>query len=727
MLRTERLRDAAAEVALRSSSKLLTVIGVAALAAAVGTALPAEAKKRQEKTAEEPIADPANGEPMTLVVSLSNQRVEIFRGTTLVTSSKVSTGMRGYATKAGVFSILEKKRYHHSNIYSGAPMPWMQRLTWSGTALHAGVVPGYPASHGCIRLPFSFAPKLFQVTTKGDNVVVARDSLAPQIIEHPNLFQPLPPPETPTLVKQDHPPQRQSSLEAEPFQPKPADLPVVLAKADVGGVTIDRTPAVAAAAFEPAPASPRTRVATASSQVKAAGMIPNGQAAADSMDMDAQVEDTHVHAIDPFVGMPPQASTPSGQDGRSESASAPGHALDEEVDGFGPSTTVTLQRKPVSPEPLTTKAEKPAPTAEPISKAPTAPVVAEIPPAAPSEPAQVAAPAPVTEPVSQEPPAPALAETTPEPVLTEAKPAPAEAESVMAEANPNVPAPEAAQPAPEPAVSTAEPSTEIDADATPSVIAAKLGAGTKEAGIQAAEPRSTAPLRILVTRRSQRDRIIGLQRILADMGYIEAQEFDGTIGKASVAGIKTFQRNNGLPETGAVSEELISKVYEVAGKGQPPVGHLFVRQEFGKLFDAPVNFKDPETPLGTHLFTAMKFEPGATKTRWMSVSLQGDPAAALDRIEIPKDVRQKISERLTPGSSFIIGDVAINSGGLPKGADFVVWAKDAPAKITAASIDGDISQPKPRKKKRVVRRPPNQNYGFSAPRAFTRGYPSWPW
>jgi hypothetical protein len=110
----------------------------------------------------------------------------------------------------------------------------------------------------------------------------------------------------------------------------------------------------------------------------------------------------------------------------------------------------------------------------------------------------------------------------------------------------------------------------------------------------------------------------------------------------------------------------------------------------------------------------------------MSVSLQGDnPAAALDRIEISDDVRQKISDRLTPGSSFIIGDLAINSGGLPKGADFVVWAKDTPAKITAASLDADVSQPKPRKKRRVVRRP-NYNYGFGAPRAFSRGYSGWP-
>ena len=88
-------------------------------------------------------------------------------------------------------------------------MPLMNRITWSGTALHAGVVPGYPASHGCIRLPFSFAPKLFQITTVGDNVIVARDRPVPQLIDHPALFQPLPPPAAPVLVTQE-PPQRQS-------------------------------------------------------------------------------------------------------------------------------------------------------------------------------------------------------------------------------------------------------------------------------------------------------------------------------------------------------------------------------------------------------------------------------------------------------------------------------------------------------------------------------------
>ena len=189
------MRNEAITVAKRASSTFLTFLGVTALAVAVAVA-PADAKKVKpdNKPAEETIADPANGEPMILVVSLGHQKVDVYRGTRLVTSSQVSTGMPGHATKAGVFSILEKQRFHHSNMYSGAPMPWMNRITWSGTALHAGVVPGYPASHGCIRLPFSFAPKLFQITTVGDNVIVTRERLAPKLIEHPNLFQPLPPP-----------------------------------------------------------------------------------------------------------------------------------------------------------------------------------------------------------------------------------------------------------------------------------------------------------------------------------------------------------------------------------------------------------------------------------------------------------------------------------------------------------------------------------------------------
>jgi peptidoglycan hydrolase-like protein with peptidoglycan-binding domain len=344
------------------------------------------------------------------------------------------------------------------------------------------------------------------------------------------------------------------------------------------------------------------------------------------------------------------------------------------------------------------------------------------------EPEAVLAPPAPVESIAAATPAPAAAPVEP---VAAATPAPAPIEPVVAAATPTAPA-SVAPPAVEAVATTPQASTVMasaEADATPSISESKLGAGTKAAAIQAAEPRSTAPLRILVTRRTQRDRVVGVQKILSDMGYLEAQDFDGTLGKATATAIKTFQRNNGMAETGAFNEDLVKKIYEVAGKGEPPVGHLFVRQEFGRIFDGPVTFKDPETPLGTHIFTALKFAPGDTKTQWMTISVQGDDGTAvLDRIEIPADLRQKISERLTPGSSLIVGDTAINTATLTKGSDFLVWAKDTPAKITAASLEGDLTQPKPRKKKRTTVRRSNYDYSSRYQRTPSfRGYPSWPW
>jgi peptidoglycan hydrolase-like protein with peptidoglycan-binding domain len=259
------------------------------------------------------------------------------------------------------------------------------------------------------------------------------------------------------------------------------------------------------------------------------------------------------------------------------------------------------------------------------------------------------------------------------------------------------------------------------------MVAAKLMAGASAAAIQAAEPRSNAPLRILVTRRTQRDRITSVQNILADLGYLDRQEFDGTFGKPTVTAIKAFQKANGMPETGALTDDVIKKVYEVAGKGEPPLGHIYVRQELGRVFDAPVGIRNADEPLGTHVFTALKFAPGDTKTRWMAVTVQGGSAeSALDRIKIPDDIRQRISERLTPGSTLIIGDTSINSATLPKGGDFVVLAKGSPGTKTFSAGGDSGDEPK-----RKVRRY-NYNYGYSYPRPFLqphrtyRSFPGWP-
>lgn len=111
-----------------------------------------------------------------VVVSKASQRMYVFKDGEPWASSPVSTGKRGHGTPAGVFPILQKKAFHRSNLYSNAPMPFMQRLTWGGIAIHAGHLPGYPASHGCIRLPYSFAKALFALTRADTTTVVVTNA-----------------------------------------------------------------------------------------------------------------------------------------------------------------------------------------------------------------------------------------------------------------------------------------------------------------------------------------------------------------------------------------------------------------------------------------------------------------------------------------------------------------------------------------------------------------------
>ena len=467
--------DKCEALAQRAAWACTTGLGVAVLLIAV-VASPAEAKKnvkQPDKKWAEVMPDPDNGEPLTLIVSLRDQQLDIYRGLSLIAKSKVSTGTAAYPTTAGVFSILEKRRHHHSNMYSNAPMPWMQRLTWSGTALHGGVVPGYPASHGCIRLPFSFAPKLFQITTGGENVIIAGDRPVPKLVENAAFFQPFDPNDTKELTSAN----------------------------DVSTLN-HATPAL-----------------TASAEDEEGSQASTGTVSAEFVDI-----------------------------------------------------------------------------------------------------------------------------------------------------------------------------------------------------------QSVAPLRILITRRTERDRTISVQYLLSSMGYLAPQKFSGRLGNATVTAIKGFQRANGMPETGALTADLAKKVYEVAGKEEPPHGHIFVRQDFKPVFDSPITIRDPERMLGMHVFTAL-IAPGEPNARWMAISLEGDAMAALDRIEIPEDIRESIADKLTPGSSLIISDESKDSAILPKGGDFIVLAKSAPLlaetpKVRAKRVA--VAKPKAKFTKRWKRMVPAYAYhdfrNFDQPR-----------
>ena len=127
-------------------------------------------------------------EPVLAVVSLRHQRIVVYDADGWIFRAPVSSGQRGRETPAGVFSIIQKNAEHYSNLYDDAFMPHMQRITWSGIALHGGVLPGYPASHGCVRMPFDFAEGLFDVTRLGMRVIVAPGDAAPVDIAHPALF-----------------------------------------------------------------------------------------------------------------------------------------------------------------------------------------------------------------------------------------------------------------------------------------------------------------------------------------------------------------------------------------------------------------------------------------------------------------------------------------------------------------------------------------------------------
>jgi lipoprotein-anchoring transpeptidase ErfK/SrfK len=146
------------------------------------------AHRRAGKKIEAPEKEAAKPQgPLVIAISIQQQKLRLYDANGFYAETPISTGMAGHPTPMGVFSVIQKQKLHHSNIYSGAPMPFMQRITWSGIAMHAGVLPGYPASHGCIRMPMAFAVRMFGWTRMGARVVVTPGAMTPESFSHPLL------------------------------------------------------------------------------------------------------------------------------------------------------------------------------------------------------------------------------------------------------------------------------------------------------------------------------------------------------------------------------------------------------------------------------------------------------------------------------------------------------------------------------------------------------------
>ncbi|MGZ2502101.1 hypothetical protein EHI47_25975 [Rhizobium leguminosarum] len=189
---------------------------------------------------------------LQIFVSKDKQSLAVYDGTEVVATSKVSTGKDGHTTPSGIFSVLEKQKYHESNLYSAAPMPFMQRLTWSGIALHeSNSVPRYPASHGCVRMPGAFAKMLYGMTDPGVPVIISDGELVPQPIDHSTLFHPDAPAAMPLL----------SDVELRPSMPDSPEKPVQVAMNDTAAMPMPAAQPIAAPEPEP-PSEPISMLVT---------------------------------------------------------------------------------------------------------------------------------------------------------------------------------------------------------------------------------------------------------------------------------------------------------------------------------------------------------------------------------------------------------------------------------------------------------------------------------
>jgi L,D-transpeptidase catalytic domain len=182
-----RLRTAQSTVMRRWGAPALATL--AAMAALTAPAAPAAAKPARSAPTEATAPREA-GEPIMAIVSIKSQQVTFYDADGWILRAPVSTGTTGRETPAGVFALIEKDKDHHSTMYDDAWMPNMQRITWNGIALHGGPLPGYAASHGCVRMPFGFAEKLFDKTQIGMRVIISPNDAAPVEFTHPALFQP---------------------------------------------------------------------------------------------------------------------------------------------------------------------------------------------------------------------------------------------------------------------------------------------------------------------------------------------------------------------------------------------------------------------------------------------------------------------------------------------------------------------------------------------------------
>ena len=369
--------------------------------------------------------------PLIISISIAQQKLRLYDAHGLYAESPISTGMAGHPTPMGVFSIIQKQKFHKSNIYSGAPMPFMQRITWSGVAMHAGVLPGYPASHGCIRMPTAFAIKMYGWTRMGARVIVTPGDVTPASFSHPLLatLKVVPQPVTMQETKTDmtaaqapeKPVQDEARASANATEAK-FDLRSTVGHVEpIKSATEDSLPSAALKTADASGAVPATRVTDG-----ATGAVPSESArpAAVATVSDHQTLKAAAETIAAKPALEPTSAT------HDEAASSDTKSVAGKSDDVQPAMVADADAKPseradappAKPETPAAKnaakvndAAATSATSNPSAEAPDAPrssVAGEVPNQKPAEstPAIVATP-PSTPPVDQATPPAATAET----------------------------------------------------------------------------------------------------------------------------------------------------------------------------------------------------------------------------------------------------------------------------------------------------------------------------
>ena len=492
--------------------------------------------------------------PLVLSVSLAKQRVTVYDGTEVVAQSPISSGRVGYATPTGVFSVIGKERMHYSNLYQSAPMPNMQRITWSGVALHAGALPGYAASHGCIRLPHGFSKKLFGMTKMGERVIVSREPVTPVAFAHERLFNAYPP---------------ESEMSTASIMTRVADAGVgpgnaVSTALGVSTAAAAETPQSAA----PLPRSPyRARREAELNRITGDIRTANYKKAETSTAL-AQAAKASDAARAPYMAVRPEINK---LDIAARKAEGARDAAQSEI--------AYIDERKASKRKLTGAAER----------------------------------------------------------KLDEKRASLEAK-------------------------------------LPSLVAdAEAARAQWQVAADAAKPLETAMMDAEAARRA---------------AFAEYSKANAELSRA-------------LSEEDAIKRQDAKRAYPVSVFVSRKTQRLYVRQGYAPILDVPVTFERPDEVIGTHVFTALAYMPNKTEMSWSVVSVPTNPsskvdskkskkdktakaeapvavpasqqtaAAALDRITIPEEARDRIADVMKPGSSLIISDNGM-SGETGEYTDFIV-------------------------------------------------------